>query len=87
MISCHSLVALPLPLHSLTNGLWLAGAMISVSRNDVARVMVESIARAAINLRFDLCAGVGGKPTLDANEVLLNARWPWQTSNKAEFEH
>jgi len=63
------------------------GAMISVSRNDVARVMVESIARAAINLRFDLCAGVGGKPTLDANEVLLNARWPWQTSNKAEFEH
>ena len=56
-----------------------AGAMVSIARSDVARVMAEATVRRTSGLRFDLCSGVGGKPTTDANDVLLAARWPWMT--------
>lgn len=55
------------------------GAMVSIARSDVARVMAEATVRRTSGLRFDLCSGVGGKPTTDANDVLLAARWPWMT--------
>jgi len=54
------------------------GVMESVSLKDVARVMAEAVVRQTTHLRFDMCSGLGGKPTLDANEVLESARWSWQ---------
>lgn len=54
------------------------GVLESVSLKDVARVMAEATAQRTRNLRFDLCGGLGGKPTVDPNEVLLAARLPWQ---------
>lgn len=54
------------------------GAMVSVSLKDVARVMAEATVRQTSHLRFDMCSGVGGKPTTDANDVLVSAQWSWQ---------
>lgn len=51
-----------------------------IHREDVARVMVESIRSRslAVGLRFDLCSAASGAPTTDiATDVLKAAHLPW----------
>ena len=50
----------------------------SISRGDVAAVMVEAIAERVSGLRFGLCSKTFGKPTTDFGALLRTARWPWQ---------
>ena len=47
-----------------------------ISREDLAAVMVESIAAETAGLRFDLCVG-NGAPTTDLAKLLESARYPW----------
>lgn len=56
----------------------------SVSRADVARVMLEALVQdeKARNLRFDLCSQAGD-PTTDFGKLFDNARYSWQ---KAQAE-
>jgi len=48
----------------------------SISRQDVAAVMVEAIASRASGLRFDVCVG-NGAPTTNLAKLLDDARYPW----------
>jgi len=49
----------------------------SISREDLAAVMVEAVAIRARDLRFDLCVGKG-PPTKDLTKLLEHARWSWE---------
>jgi len=51
----------------------------TVSRADVAALMVEAVAEPqSAGLRFLLCNGKPGPPTTDFAALLRHARWPWQ---------
>ena len=50
----------------------------TVSRADVAAVMVEAIVERTSGLRFGLCSKAAGKPTTDLGALLRGARWQWQ---------
>ena len=49
----------------------------SVSRGDVARLLVEALMTRSSGLRIDLCSRPG-KAQSDLSGVLKSARWPWQ---------
>jgi uncharacterized protein YbjT (DUF2867 family) len=51
----------------------------TVTRGDVARVVVEAVLKSdeASDLRFDLCSK-SGTPTADVGKVFEAARFPWQ---------
>ena len=48
----------------------------SVTREDVARVMLQAVVRRTENLRFDLCSKPG-KGTKNIDKLLEEARWEW----------
>ena len=48
-----------------------------VSREEVAAVMAEAVARRSTSLRFDLCSKKG-PPTTDIGALLAAAALPWQ---------
>ena len=49
----------------------------SISRADVAAVMVEAVVQRTKDLRFDICVG-DGAPTTDLAALLESTRRPWE---------
>lgn len=63
-----------------------SGAATTISRSDVADMMVAAVMQQASGLRFDLCGGKSTVRHATPVQLLEEARWPWaRGSSKAEL--